>query len=102
MQNAMSDWITAQTSACFAVTWPEGIGRDAVRATLPSKSRSVMSFHVQPAPRIRKAPMPQPRMIQASKRLACPVENMASSVPQTHGRYSSHVPMGRSARLSRR
>jgi hypothetical protein len=67
MQKARSDWITAQPSACRGVTCPEGIGRDFVRATAASKSRSVMSFHVQPAPRIRKAPMAQPTTIQRSK-----------------------------------
>jgi hypothetical protein len=68
MQKASSDWITAQPRACRGVTCPEGIGRDLVRATAASKSRSVMSFQVQPAPRIRKAPMAQPTTIQPSNR----------------------------------
>ena len=41
----------------MTVTWPDGIGRERVRSTLPSRSRSTMSFQVQPAPRIAKAPM---------------------------------------------
>ena len=39
------------------LTWPEGIGRERVRSTLRSRSRSTMSFQVQPAPRIANAPM---------------------------------------------
>ena len=44
------------TAAAFTLTWPDGIGRERVRATLASRSRSRMSFQVQPAPRITKAP----------------------------------------------
>ena len=38
-------------------TCPEGIGRERVRSTRASRSRSTMSFQVQPAPRIANAPM---------------------------------------------
>ena len=48
---------TRNASACATLTCPAGIGRDRVRSTLASRSRSVMSFQVQPAPRITKAPM---------------------------------------------
>jgi len=37
---------------------PLAIGRPRVRATRESKSRSTMSFKVQPAPRMAMAPMP--------------------------------------------
>src|SRR3984957_7479486 len=47
---------TRKTSACGTLTCPAGIGRDRVRSTLASRSRSVMSFQVQPAPRMAKAP----------------------------------------------
>jgi len=84
------------------VTWPDGIGREAVRATDPSMSRSVMSFQVQPAPRIRTAPTPQPAAIHRSCQPACPSDSMASVSPHQQGSSNSHVPMGRSARDSRR
>jgi hypothetical protein len=103
MQKARSDWITSHAKACCAVTCPDGIGRDLVRATAASKSRSVMSFQVQPAPRIRKAPMAQPRTIQRSKRFRPAGSAAAASItPHQHGSRRSHVPMGRSARLSLR
>ena len=38
------------------LTWPDGIGRERVRSTCASRSRSTMSFQVQPAPRMAKAP----------------------------------------------
>ena len=50
---------TIQPSAPFTVPCPEGRGRDRVRATWASMSRSVMSFQVHPAPRMTKAPMAQ-------------------------------------------
>ena len=92
---------TSQAKACFTVTCPDGIGRDRVRATCASNSLSVMSFQVHPAPRIKKAPMAQPRMIQRSNSLN-EVDAAASNTPHQQGNNSSHVPMGRSARLSRR
>ena len=46
-----------KTVACATVTCPEGIGRERVRSTWPSRSRSTMSFQVQPAPRMANAPM---------------------------------------------
>ncbi len=48
---------TRKTAAETTLTWPEGIGRERVRSTLASRSRSTMSFQVQPAPRMAKAPM---------------------------------------------
>ena len=48
---------TRKANACFTLTCPAGSGRDRVRSTLASRSRSVMSFQVHPAPRMTKAPM---------------------------------------------
>ena len=42
------------------LTCPDGIGRDRGARHRPSMSRSVMSFQVQPAPRISNAPIAQP------------------------------------------
>ena len=38
------------------LTWPDGIGRERVRSTRASMSRSTRSFQVQPAPRMAMAP----------------------------------------------
>ena len=46
---------------------PLRTGLQRVRATAASNSRSVMSFQVQPAPRITAAPMVQPRKIHRSR-----------------------------------
>ena len=70
MQNAISACAHIQTSAPFTLTCPEGIGRERVRSTLPSKSLSLTSFQVQPAPRMSQAPMPQPAAIQRSCHVA--------------------------------
>ena len=56
MTEATSAWPTRKASASRAVTWPDGIGRERVRATFMSMSRSTMSLKVQPAPRINSAP----------------------------------------------
>ncbi len=103
MQKARSDCATAQSSAWRAVTCPEGMGRDRVRATAPSKSRSVISFHVQPAPRISTAPIAQPATIHRSKSLGPAGSAAAASItPHQQGSRRSQVPMGLSARLSLR
>ncbi len=102
MAKAISACAHIHATACVTDTAPEGMGRERVRATAPSMWRSVMSFQVQPAPRIRKAPMPQPAKIHASSHRACPSASMASVRPHQQGRSRSHVPMGRSARDSRR
>ncbi len=52
-----SSWAIRNSTACVGLIAPLGIGRVRVRATRPSKSRSRMSFTVQPAPRITSAPM---------------------------------------------
>ena len=48
---------TRKTPAACTLTCPDGIGRERVRSTMASRSRSTMSFQVQPAPRMAKAPM---------------------------------------------
>ncbi len=87
--------------ACGTVTWPEGIGRDRVRATSASMSRSVMSFQVQPAPRITKAPIAMAGNSHRSTQRH-PESTIASVIPHQHGISKSQVPIGRSARASRR
>ena len=57
--------------ACATVTWPEGIGRERVRSTRPSRSRSTRSFQVQPAPRMAKAPMKNSTMCQRLGKRSC-------------------------------
>ena len=66
MQAASATCAPIQITADFTDTCPEGIGRDLVRSTAPSNLRSVISFHVQPAPRIKKAPSPHPTKIHKS------------------------------------
>jgi hypothetical protein len=60
-----------------------------------------MSFQVQPAPRITKAPMKNSPSISGncSVSRAMPV---ASAADHQHGISSSHDPIGRSKRASRR
>ncbi len=66
MPKAISACRHIHSTAPVRVTWPEGSGRERVRATAASMSWSVRSFQVQPAPRISMAPMPQASAIQAS------------------------------------
>ena len=63
MPNASSACAQIHRIAAATLTCPAGMGRAAVRATEPSIPRSVMSFQVQPAPRMRNAPMAQPAKI---------------------------------------
>ena len=92
---------TRKTSACDTLTWPAGIGRDRVRSTLASRSRSVMSFQVQPAPRITKAPMKNSTTTNANW-LTSRATPAASAADHQHGISSSQDPIGRSKRASRR
>src|SRR5438874_952431 len=55
---------TRKTTAAVTLTCPEGIGRERVRSTRPSMSRSTRSFQVQPAPRITMAPINSSTMCQ--------------------------------------
>jgi hypothetical protein len=80
--------------------WPLGIGRQAVRATRASKSRSARSLTVQPAPRMTSAPAAKSRASQRSG--ACPVAAAASARLHQQGSSRSQVPIGRSKRTSRR
>src|SRR5579863_3524751 len=92
---------TRKTSACGTLTCPAGIGRDFVRSTLASRSRSVMSFQVQPAPRMAKAPRKNNAMTSGSRLRLC-VSPAASAVDHQHGNSSSQDPIGRSRRASRK
>ena len=79
-------------------------GRDRPRARAldrASRSRSVMSFQVQPAPRITKAPMKNSAQSQGRGRMsgATPV---ASAADHQHGISNSQEPIGRSKRDRRR
>ena len=94
--------MTIQITAPRTVTWPDGIGRERVLATAASNSRSVMSFHVHPAPRMSQAPIAHPMPIQRWVRVNAPVDKAATVKLHQHGISKSHVPIGRSARLSRR
>ena len=57
---------TRKTAAAGTLTCPEAIGRERVRSTRRSRSRSTMSFQVQPAPRIAKAPTKNSKTCHAS------------------------------------
>ncbi len=96
-----SDSATMKAPACQTLTWPEGIGRERVRATSASMRWSVMSFQVQPAPRITKAPMAKAANSQRSIQRQ-PSAMIASVSPHQQGISKSQVPIGRSARISRR
>ncbi len=100
--NAINACAHIQITAPLRLTCPDGMGREAVRATDPSKSRSVMSFQVQPAPRINHAPRAHPIAIQASSARGWPSCNIANANPHQQGISNNHVPIGRSARLSLR
>ena len=92
---------TSHTRACGTLTWPAGIGRDRVRSTLSSRSRSVMSFQVHPAPRMTKAPMKNSTMTSHNP-LTSRATPAASAADHQHGINSSHEPIGRSKRERRR
>jgi hypothetical protein len=96
-----SAWATRNAAAWVTLTWPEGIGRERVRSTRPSRSRSTMSFQVQPAPRIAKAPMKNSRRCH---RLGNASRAAMAARPEDHqqGMSKSHEPIGRSRRASRR
>ena len=85
----------------MTLTCPAGIGRERVRSTLASRSRSVISFQVQPAPRMTKAPTKNNAMFNGSGRRSRAVP-AASAADHQQGINSSHDPIGRSRRESRR
>jgi hypothetical protein len=90
----MTDWVK--------VTCPEGIGLDLVLSTAPSIFLSEMSFHVQPAPRISKAPTEHEKKSQKSLEKTFPSCRMPISKPHQHGINNNQVPTGRSARDNRK
>ena len=102
MAKASRHCASIQAAACLVLTCPDGMGRERVRSTAPSKSRSVISFQVQPAPRISQAPKPQAMKIHRSPQRGCPSAKMARAKPHQQGNSNNHVPMGRSARDRRR
>ena len=57
---------TRNTKAAGTLTCPDGIGRDRVRSTRASMSRSTRSFQVQPAPRMTMAPISNSTICQGS------------------------------------
>src|ERR1700692_271818 len=93
--------MTRNPAACGTLTWPAGIGRDRVRSTSASRSRSVMSFQVQPAPRMAKAPTKNSARIRGSRPMSWATP-AASAADHQHGISSSHDPIGRSRRESRK
>ncbi len=92
---------TRNRSARFTLTWPAGIGRERVRSTIASRSRSVMSFQVQPAPRMAKAPRKNNGIVSGNCETsrATPA---ASAADHQHGNSNSQEPIGRSSRESRK
>ena len=60
-----------------------------------------MSFQVQPAPRMMKAPMKNSATLSGSWRRSCATP-AASAADHQHGINSSHEPIGRSSRDKRR
>ena len=99
--NPIRAWATRKTAACGTLTCPAGIGRDRVRSTRASRSRSVMSFQVQPAPRMTKAPMKN-STITSGNWLTSRAMPAASAADHQHGISSSQDPIGRSRRESRK
>ncbi len=61
---------TRKPAAAWTLTCPDGIGRERVRSTLASRSRSTMSFQVQPAPRMAKAPTKNSSDVPDADRMA--------------------------------
>src|SRR6202047_2620235 len=92
---------TRNASACGTLTCPAGIGRDRVRSTLASRSRSVMSFQVQPAPRMAKAPTKNSAMTRGNRPMLLAMA-AASAADHQHGISNSQNPIGRSRRASRK
>src|SRR3981189_23880 len=92
---------TRNTTACGTLTCPAGIGRERVRSTNASRSRSVMSFQVQPAPRMANAPMKNSAMMTGNW-LQSWMTPAASAADHQHGISSSQDPIGRSRRESRK
>jgi hypothetical protein len=76
------------------------MGRDRVRATLPSKSRSTMSLKVHPAPRMTMAPM-RNSVSRRTSGTPPPAATWASAIDHQPGSSKSHQPIGRSKRASR-
>src|SRR5258708_39163257 len=88
-------------AACGTLTCPAGIGRERVRSTNASRSRSVMSFQVQPAPRMANAPMKNSAMMRGNWPMLL-MTPAASAADHRHGSGSSQDPIGRSGRESRK
>jgi hypothetical protein len=61
-----------------------------------------MSFHVQPAPRIKNAPSAVDITSQPSQAVNPPVCAAASATAHQQGNCKSHVPIGLSALLNRK
>src|ERR1700744_2616064 len=76
---------TRKASACFTLTCPAGIGRERVRSTLASRSRSVMSFQVQPAPRMAKAPAKNRARTTGNRLISC-----GKGAPKEQGKADRH------------
>src|SRR6266567_1152585 len=92
---------TRNAAACGTLTCPAGIGRERVRSTSASRSRSVMSFQVQPAPRMANAPMKNSAMMRGNWPMSL-MTPAASAADHQHGISSSQDPIGRSRRESRK
>ncbi len=90
--NDISDKVAKNAAAFLVDIAPLAMGRDFVRSTSLSKSRSHMSFTTQPAPRIIIAPIINSAMVLISN---APLD--AKAIPHKAGISKSHMPMGRSS-----
>ena len=92
---------TRKANACATLICPAGKGRDRVRSTRASRSRSVMSFQAHPAPRMTKAPIKNSTITSGNCETSRAMP-AASAADHQHGISNSHDPIGRSKRESRK
>lgn len=92
-------WPPANQRASHLDRWPAARGRCRVLSTWRSMSRSHISLMVQPNPLMRKAPEQKRAASCGSGRAPA---GAAAARAHKPGNRVSHVPMGRSTRISRR
>ena len=94
-QNAITLSETKIRIASKGVTVPATIGRDLVRSTLPSISRSAKSFIAQPAERIRMTPSTNTMSTTISGE-----PSLASNMAHNVGHNNRKMPIGLCKRIS--
>lgn len=99
MIDAISNKVAKNTTPCFVLIAPLAMGRDLVRATSLSRSRSHKSLITQPAPRIIIAPIVKRAMTLnvLAVKPCMPLE--ARVMLHNPGSRRSQMPMGRSRRM---